>query len=88
METFLKPSGGPEPAKLIPLSLHRHIKFRSSEIELRPDGRIRTIHILYTDLELNTASARYDASAVEELITRIQAHQETHHELIRLRTMP
>ena len=88
METSVKPAGGHEAARLTPLALHRHIKFQSSEIELQPDGRIRTVHILYTDLELNSTSANYDASAVEELITRIQAHQESHHELIRLRTVP
>ena len=85
MEPVLKSTSSPESAGSAPVALHRHIKFRCSEIELQPDGRIRTVHILYTDLELNSGSAKYDANAVEELITRIQAFQKDNRELIRLR---
>ena len=66
---------------------HRHIKLTGSEIELRPDGRVIIVTVLYTDLELSTLNPNYDANAVEELIARIQTVQKTHHQLIRLRAI-
>jgi hypothetical protein len=74
-------------AALGQLESHRHIRFTSSEIELRPDGRVRIVHVLYTDLELSTLSPKYDASAVERLIARIKAVQKAHRQLIRLRAL-
>jgi hypothetical protein len=74
-------------AALGQLESHRHIRFTSSEIELRPDGRVRIVHVLYTDLELSTLSPKYDANAVEQLIARIRAVQKAHHQLIRLRAL-
>jgi hypothetical protein len=69
------------------LDSHRHIRFTSSEIELRPDGRVSIVHVLYTDLELSSLSPKYDANAVERLIARIKAFQRAHHQLIRLRML-
>jgi hypothetical protein len=76
-----------EPAHTIPLESHRHIKCVTTEIELRLDGRIKSVSILYTDLALSSLSPGYDANAVEELVARCQAFQKTHHQLVRLRTI-
>jgi hypothetical protein len=74
--------------KTVPLESHRHIKFLTTEIELRLDGTVRSVGILYTDLELSSLSPGYDANAVEELVARCQAFQTTHHhQLVRLRTI-
>jgi len=74
--------------KTVPLESHRHIKFVTTEIELRLDGTVRSVGILYTDLELSSLSPGYDANAVEELVARCQAFQKTHHhQLVRLRTI-
>jgi hypothetical protein len=69
------------------LESHRRIRFTRSEIELGPDGRVRIVLVLYTDLELSTLSPVYDANAVELLIGRIKAFQKAHHQLIRLKTL-
>ena len=69
------------------LESHRHIRLTRSEIELGPDGRVRIILVLYTDLELSTLNPAYDANAVEQLIGRIKAFQKAHHQLIRLKTL-
>jgi hypothetical protein len=74
-------------AALGQLESHRHIRFTSSEIELWPGGRVRIVHVLYTDLELSTLSPMYNPNAVEQLIARIKAFQKAHHQLIRLRTL-
>jgi len=71
----------------IPLESHRHIKFVTSEIELRIDGTVRSVGVLYTDLVLSSLSPGYDANAVEELVVRIQAFQKTHHQFVSLRTI-
>jgi len=69
------------------LESHRHIRLTRSEIELGPDGRVRIVLVLYTDLELRTLSPVYDANAVELLIGKIKAFQKAHHQLIRLKTL-
>jgi hypothetical protein len=51
----------------MPLESHRHIKSVTTEIELRPDGTVKSVGILYTDLALSNLSPGYDANAVEEL---------------------
>jgi len=70
----------------MPLESHRHIKSVTSEIELRLDGTVRSVGIIYTDLALSSLSLGYDANAVEELIARCRAFQATHHQPMRLRT--
>jgi hypothetical protein len=76
-----------EVGNAMPLESHRHIKFVTAEIELRLDGAVKSVGILYTDLELSSLSPDYDASAVEELVARCQAFQRNHHQLMRLRTI-
>jgi hypothetical protein len=70
----------------MPLESHRHIKSVTAEIELRLDGKVRSVGIIYTNLALSSLSPGYDANAVEELVARCQAFQKTHHQLMRLRT--
>ena len=69
-----------------PLESHRHIKSVTAEIELRLDGTVKSVDILYTDLALSSLSPEYDANAVEELVARCRAFQKSHHQLMRLRT--
>jgi hypothetical protein len=76
-----------ELGKTMPLESHRHIKCVTAEIELRLDGTVRSVGVLYTDLELSSLSPGYDANAVEELVARCRAFQKTHHQLMRLRTI-
>jgi hypothetical protein len=76
-----------ELAHTMPIESHRHIKSVTAEIELRLDGTVRTVGILYTDLALSSLSPGYDPNAVEELVARCQAFQKTHHQLVRLRTI-
>jgi hypothetical protein len=76
-----------EVGSAMPLESHRHIKFVTAEIELRLDGAVKSVSILYTDLALSSLSPGYDANAVEELVARCQAFQKTHHQLVRLRTI-
>ncbi len=76
-----------EVANAIPLESHRHIKCVTTEIELRLDGTIKSVGILYTDLALSSLTPGYDANAVEELVARCQAFQKNHHQLMRIRTI-
>ena len=69
------------------LEAHRHIRFATTEIELHLDGTVRSVCVLYSDLELSRLNPGYDANAVEELVSRTQAFQKTHHQLVRLRTI-
>jgi hypothetical protein len=75
-----------ELGKPMPLESHRHIKFVTAEIDLRLDGTLKSVDVVYTDLALSSLIPGYDANAVEELVARCRAFQKTHHELIRLRT--
>jgi hypothetical protein len=86
---MLRPSirSDAEVGNAMPLESHRHIKSVTTEIELRPDGTVKSVGILYTDLALSNLSPGYDANAVEELVARCQAFQKTHHQLMRLRTI-
>ena len=59
----------------------------TGEIELQPDGSVKSVAVIYTDLELSSLHPAYDANAVEELIGRIQAYQKDNHQPIRLRTV-
>jgi hypothetical protein len=70
----------------MPLEAHRHVKSITTEIEVRLDGTVRSIAILHTDLTLSPLSPGYDANAVEQLVSRIQAFQKTHHQSVCLRT--
>jgi hypothetical protein len=74
-------------ADSMPLEAHRHVKCVATEIELRLDGTVRSVGVVYTDLELSRRSPGYDANAVEQLVTRVQIFQKAHHQLVRLRTM-
>jgi hypothetical protein len=76
-----------EPGNAMPLESHRHIKSITAEIELRLDGTVRSVGIIYTDLALSSLSPGYDANAVEELVARCHAFQKTHHQLVRLRAI-
>jgi hypothetical protein len=67
---------------------HRHVKLMSAEIELQPDGSVKPVAVVYTDLGLNNLIPGYDAAAVEELVGRIQAFQRTYHQPVRLRELP
>ena len=69
------------------LRQHAHIKYMTGEIELQPDGSLRTVAIVYTDLELSSLHPAYDANAVEELIGRIHTYQKENHQPVRLRTV-
>jgi hypothetical protein len=71
-----------------PMSLesHRHIKAVSAEIDLQPDGTVKPVSVVYTDLELNSLRAGYDAAAVEELVARLRLFQKTHHQPFRILT--
>lgn len=69
------------------LRQHPHIKFLTGEIELLPDGSVRSVAVFYTDLELSSLHPAYDANAVEELIGRIHAYQKDNHQPVRLRTI-
>jgi hypothetical protein len=75
------------PGDTLSLEAHRHVKFVAAEIELRLDGTVRSVGVVYTDLELSRLSPGYDANAVEQLVTRVQAFQKAHHQLVRLRTI-
>jgi hypothetical protein len=66
------------------LEAHRHIKYVSAEIDLQPDGTVKPISVVYTDLELNSLRPDYDAAAVEELVGRLQTFQKTHHQPLRI----
>ena len=68
------------------LESHRHIKSVSSEIDLRPDGTVKPVSVIYTDLELNSLRPAYDAAAVEELVARLQLFQKAHHQPFRILT--
>jgi hypothetical protein len=70
-----------------PLESHRHIKSITAELELRLDGTVRSVGVIYTDLALSSLSPGYDANAVEELVARCRGFQKAHHELMRLRTI-
>jgi len=59
----------------------------TGEIELQPDGNVKSVAVIYTDLELSSLHPAYDANAVEELVGRIQAYQKDNHQPIRLRTV-
>jgi hypothetical protein len=76
-----------ELGKTMPLESHRHIKLVTAEIELRRDGTLKSVGVVYTDLALSSLSPGYDANAVEELVARCRAFQKTHHQLMRLRTI-
>jgi hypothetical protein len=69
------------------LEAHRHIKWVSAEIDLQPDGTVKPISVVYTDLELNSLRPGYDAAAVEELVGRLQMFQKTHHQPLRILTV-
>jgi hypothetical protein len=86
---MLRPSirSDAELASTMPLESHRHIKFATAEIELRLDGTVKSVGVVYTDLALSSLSPGYDANAVEELVARCQAFQKNHHQLMRLRTI-
>jgi hypothetical protein len=71
---------------LMTLESHRHIKSVSSEIDLRPDGTVKPVSVIHTDLELNSLRPGYDAAAVEELVARLQLFQKTHHQPFRILT--
>ena len=73
--------------KSVMLRQHPHIKFMSGEIELQPDGSVRSVAVFYTDLELSSLHPAYDANAVEELIGRIHAYQKDNHQPVLLRTI-
>jgi hypothetical protein len=66
---------------------HRHVKFMTAEIELQPDGTVKPVAVVYTDLGLSNLTPGYDAAAVEELVGRIKVFQKTYHQPVRLRTM-
>jgi hypothetical protein len=66
------------------LELHRHIQSVSAEINLQPDGTVKPISVVYTDLDLNNLSPGYDAAAVEELVARLQMFQRQYHQPFRI----
>jgi hypothetical protein len=72
---------------LMRLEAHRHIKCVTAEIDLQPDGTVKPISVVYTDLELNSFRPGYDAAAVEELVGRLQTFQKTHHQPLRILTV-
>ena len=69
------------------LESHRHVKSVSAEIDLQPDGTVKPVSVVYTDLELNSPIPGYDAAAVEELVTRLQLFQKEHHQPFRILTI-
>ena len=66
------------------LEPHRHIKSVSAELDLQPDGTVKPVTIVYTDLELNCLRPGYDAAVVEELVGRLQLFQKEHHQPCRI----
>jgi hypothetical protein len=69
------------------LESHRHIKSVSAEIDIKPDGTVKPVSVVYTDLELNSLRPGYDAAAVEELIARLRLFQKTHQQPLRILTI-
>ena len=71
----------------MPLESHRHIKSVSAEIDVSPDGIVKPISVVYTDLELNNLRSGYDAAAVEELVARLRLFQQQYHQPFRILTI-
>ncbi len=69
------------------LEPHRHIKSVSAEIDVQPDGTVKPVTVVYSDLELNSLRPGYDAAAVEELVGRLRSFQKAHHQPFRLLTV-
>jgi|GEM_PF-4998916 len=70
------------------LEPHPHIKFTTSEIEFQPDGTMKFVSVVYTDLYLSNLHQNHDAKAVEGLVGHIQAFQkENDRSDVRLKTL-
>jgi len=55
-----------------PALSHPHVKRITYEIELRPDGSIEPVTVVYTDLALNRADPAYDGEAFFSLVSAVQ----------------
>ncbi|MFO1189447.1 MAG: hypothetical protein U1E97_07635 [Alphaproteobacteria bacterium] len=51
---------------------HPHVKRIAYEIELRADGSIEPVTVVYTDLALNRADPAYDGEKFFSLVSAVQ----------------
>lgn len=56
-----------------PTLSHPHVKRIAYEIELRPDGSIEPVTVVYTDLALSRADPAYDGDKFFALVSAVQA---------------
>lgn len=54
------------------LAAHPHVKRITYEIELKPDGSIEPVTVVYTDLALNRADPAYDGEQFFALVSAVQ----------------
>jgi hypothetical protein len=57
------------------LEPHPHIKMTTVEMKFQPNGEMKPVQVVYTDLQLSNLHPDYKAGAVEELVGEIQAFQ-------------
>jgi hypothetical protein len=67
------------------LEPHPHIKSTSAEFELVPDGNVRPVVTIYTDLELSNLADGFDEAALMDLIEHIQRWQKVYSQQVRLK---